>query len=222
MLFRSGGAITNRGLITRNSGVSAGATLAFNAFVQNDNGGVITVTNGIIAFNDINGLGNTGVINITSSGTLQSNSSNSWSNAGTIDLRDGVLRTGGFTNAAVAALFTNTGTVTGFGTIIGGGAYGTTGAGYDKSFVNLGTVLATNPLGTAASTLTIDTGGATSGNGIQNVGNMIVSSNATLNLVRSGGLPILNTGTITINNGTLTGSAALTNISGGLIQATAR
>ncbi len=205
------GVITNRALITGSGG------LAINGYVQNDPVGRITATNGVLAFNSINGLRNEGTIDVQNGGTFQSNSSNSWANAGTIDMRGGTLRTGGYTNAAVSAVFTNNGQIGGFGTIVGGGAYGLTGAGIDKSIVNLGTIIATNPLSSVAQTLYISTGGATSGNGIQNLGNMIVSSNNTLALDR-GGLPILNTGTITINNGTLSTTSTLTNTLGGIIQ----
>lgn len=210
------GTIINRGTITRNAGFGAGASLNFTAFVQNEN--LIRVTNGIIAFSHENGLANTATITITASGTLQSNSSNSWTNAGTIDLRGGTLRTGGFTNVVTAAVWTNTGNVNGFGTIIGGGAFGGSGSGFDKSVANLGTIIVTNPLDTTAVTMTIDTGGATAQDGIHNVGHMIVSSNNTLVLNRQPGLPILNTGTITIQNGTLTGSGVLSNTTGGIIQ----
>jgi len=207
------GVITNSGLITGFGG------LAVNGFVQNVSGGRITATNGVLAFNAINGLANTGTIDVENGGTFQSDSSNSWSNAGSIDLRGGTLRTGGFTNALVSANFTNTlsGVIDGYGTLIGGGAYGQTGAGFDKSIVNLGTIIATNPLGGTAQTLYVSTGGATAGGGIQNLGNMIVSSNDTLVLDR-GGLPVLNTGTITINNGTLSSTSTITNTLNGIIQ----
>ncbi|MGO9245221.1 MAG: hypothetical protein ACLQDC_10710 [Verrucomicrobiia bacterium] len=201
--------ITNQGTIQGING------LAFNSFVQNNN--YLYATSGVVSFNAVNGLGNAGTINIGNGGTLQSNSSNSWSNAGTINLLGGTLRTGGFTNAANSAIFTNSSLIVGYGTIIGGGAYGQTGAGFDKSFANLGTILATNPISGTAQTLYISTGGATTGNGIENLGNMIVSSNDTLALDRAG-LPILNTGTITINNGTLASTSTITNTLGGIIQ----
>lgn len=210
------GTLVNRGTITRNAGFGIGGSLNFTAFVQNEN--LIRVTNGVIAFSHVDGLANTATITITTTGTLQSNSSNAWTNAGTIDMRGGTLRTGGFTNVVTAAVWTNTGNVNGFGTIIGGGAYGGTGTGFDKSVANLGTIIVTNPLGTTATTLTIDTGGATAQDGIHNVGTMMVSSNNTLVLSRQPGLPILNTGTITIQNGTLTGSGVLSNTAGGIIQ----
>ena len=201
--------ITNAGTIQGLNG------LAFNSFVQNNN--YLYATNGVVSFNAVNGLGNAGTINIGNGGTLQSNSSNSWSNAGTINLLGGTLRTGGFTNAANSAIFTNSSLIVGYGTIIGGGADGQTGAGFDKSFANLGTILATNPISGTPQTLYISTGGATTGNGIENLGTMIVSSNDTLSLDRAG-LPILNTGTITINNGTLASSSTITNTLGGIIE----
>lgn len=210
------GVITNRGVIT--SDAAAASTLTINNFVVNAADGTIIATNGTVAFNAVNGLASTGVIHVANSGTFQSNSSNSWANAGTIEMRGGTLRTGGFTNVVTAAVWTNTGTVTGYGTILGGGAYGGSGAGFDKSVANLGTIIVTNPLSGAAATLTISTGGATSEDGIRNSGNMIISSNNTLALNRQAGLPILNTGTITIHNGTLTGSGVLSNITGGVIQ----
>lgn len=206
------GIITNRGLIT------GFGSIAINGFVQNDDVGRITATNGIVSFNNINGLRNEGTIDVQNSGTFQSNSSNSWASAGYIDMRGGTLRTGGFTNAAVSAVFSNTGTINGFGTIIGGGAYGGSGAGFDKSIVNLGTIVVTNPLSSLGVTLTISSGAATAFDGIRNLGNMLISSNNTLVLSRQTGLPILNTGTITIQNGTLTGSGVLSNITGGVIQ----
>ncbi|MCS7049086.1 MAG: hypothetical protein NZ483_07315, partial [Verrucomicrobiae bacterium] len=210
------GTIVNRGNITRNAGFAAGASLNFTAFVQNEN--LIRVTNGVIAFSHENGLANTATITITATGTLQSNSSNAWANAGTIDMRGGTLRTGGFTNVPTAAVWTNTGNVNGFGTILGGGAFGGSGSGFDKSIANLGTIVVTNPLGAAAVTLTIDTGTALAQDGIHNVGNIIISSNNTLALNRQPGMPILNTGTITIQNGTLTGSGVISNTTGGIIQ----
>ena len=212
-LAAASGVITNRGLITGLGG------LAVNGFVLNDSVGRITATNGVLAFNAINGLANTGTIDVQNSGTFQSNSSNSWSNAGYIDLRGGTLRTGGFTNAAVAASFTNEfgGVIDGYGTLIGGGAFNTNGPGFDKSIINLGLIIATNPLSSTAQTLYISTGGATSGGGIQNLGTMIVSSNNTLALDR-GGLPVLNTGTITINDGTLASTGRITNSLNGIIQ----
>jgi hypothetical protein len=201
--------ITNLGTIQGING------LAFNSFVQNNN--YLYATNGVVNFNAINGLGNAGTINIGNGGTLQSNSSNSWSNAGTINLLGGTLRTGGFTNAAGGAIFTNNSLIVGYGTIIGGGAYGQTGAGFDKSFANLGTILATNPISGTSQTLYISTGEAVTGNGIENLGTMIVSSNNTLALDRAG-LPVLNTGTITINDGTLASTSTITNTLGGIIQ----
>jgi len=204
-----GGILSNQGTIQGING------LAFNTFVQNNN--YIYATNGEVSFNAVNGLANAGTINISNGGTLQSNSSNSWSNAGTINLLGGTLRTGGYTNAASSAIFTNSSLIAGYGTIIGGGAYGQTGAGFDKSFANLGTILATNPISGTSQTLYISTGGATSGNGIENLGTMIVSSNNTLALDRDG-LPILNTGTITINDGTLASTSTITNTLGGIIQ----
>ena len=212
-MANAAGIITNRNLIIGNNG------LAINGYVQNDSVGTITATNGVLAFNSINGLNNQGTIEIQNSGTFQSNSSNSWANAGTIDLRGGTLRTGGTNDALVSAIFTNIGNINGYGTMVGGGAYGLApGSGVDKSIANLGTILVTNPLSSAGVTMTISTGGATSGGGIQNLGTMIVSSNNTLVLNRNPGLPILNTGTITINNGTLTGSGVISNTTGGIIE----
>lgn len=207
------GIITNRALITGKG------NLAVNNYIYNDSVGRLTATNGTLTVNSINGLGNIGTIDVQNSGTFQSNSSNSWSNAGYIDLRGGTLRTGGFTNAAVVASFTNgsSGVIDGYGTLIGGGAYGQIGAGFDKSIINLGLIIATNPLSSTAQTLYISTGGATSGGGIQNLGTMIVSSNNTLALDR-GGLPVVNTGTITINNGTLSSTSTITNALNGIIQ----
>ena len=209
----SSGIITNSGLITGFGG------LAVNGFVQNGSAGRITATNGVLAFNAINGLANAGTIDVQNGGTFQSNSSNSWNNAGSIDLRGGTLRTGGFTNASMVASFTNTasGVIDGYGTLIGGGAYGQTGAGFDKSIINFGTIIATNPISGTAQTLYVSTGGATTGGGIENLGTMIVSSNNTLALDR-GGLPVLNTGTITINNGTLASTSTITNTLNGIIQ----
>jgi len=217
----SGGTIalgSSSGVITNRATINGFGGLAINNFVQNDAVGIISATNGVLVFNSVDGLANAGTIDIQNSGTLQSNSSNSWANANYINMRGGTLRTGGFTNTATSAVFSNTGTINGFGTILGGGAYGGSGAGFDKSFANLGYLIATNPNSSAAATLTIDTGGATTGGGIQNLGWMIIESNNTLNLVRSGVLPILNTGTITIHNGVLTGSSVLTNTGGGIIE----
>jgi hypothetical protein len=212
-LAASSGIITNRALITGNG------NLTINNFIQNDSVGRLTASNGTFTVNSINGLANNGTIDVQNGGTFQSNSSNSWSNAGNIDLRGGTLRTGGFTNAAVSASFTNSasGIISGYGTLIGGGAFGQTGSGFDKSIINLGLIIATNPLSGTAQTLFLSTGGATSGGGIQNLGTMIVSSNNTLMLDRAG-LPVLNTGTITINNGTLSSTSTLTNTSNGIIQ----
>ncbi len=212
-LATSSGIITNRALITGNG------NLAVNSFIQNDPVGRLTATNGTLTVNAINGLANNGTIDVENSGTFQSNSSNSWSNAGNIDMRGGTLRTGGFTNAAVGNSFTNSasGIISGYGTLIGGGAFGQTGSGFDKSIINLGLIIATNPLSGTAQTLFISTGGATTGGGIRNLGTMIVSSNNTLALDR-GGLPVLNTGTITINNGTLSTTSTLTNTLNGIIQ----
>jgi hypothetical protein len=212
-LAAGSGIITNRALITGNG------NLAINNFIQNDSVGRLTATNGTFTVNSINGLANNGTIDVQNGGTFQSNSSNSWSNAGNIDLRGGTLRTGGFTNAAVSASFTNSasGIISGYGTLIGGGAFGQTGSGFDKSIINLGLIIATNPLSGAAQTLFLSTGGATTGGGIQNLGTMIVSSNNTLTLDR-GGLPVLNTGTITVNNGTLSSTSTITNTSNGIIQ----
>ena len=211
-IAQASGIITNLNLITGSGG------LTFNSFVHNGATGVMLATNGVLTFNAINGLANTGTIGIANNGTFQSNSSNSWANAGTIDLRGGTLRTGGYTNAATSAIFTNTGFINGYGTLLGGGAYGLSGAGIDKSIANLGMILVTNPLSSSAATLTIDSGGATTANGIANLGNIVISSNTTLVLNRQTGLPILNTGTITIFNGTLTGSGVLSNTAGGIIQ----
>ncbi len=205
------GVITNQGTIVGSS------SLTFNSFVQNGPLGTIYATNGVVNFNAANGLGNSGTIIVLNGGTLQSNSSNSWANAGTINMLGGTMATGGFTNGTVIAVFTNSGTISGYGTIIGGGAFGLTGAGIDKSIVNLGTIIATNMISNAAQTLYITTGGATLGGGIQNLGTMIVSSNNTLVLDR-GGLPVLNTGTITINNGTLQSSSTITNTVGGIVD----
>jgi len=212
-LVASSGVITNRALITGNG------NLTINSFIQNDPVGRLTATNGTLTVNGINGLANAGTIDVENSGTFQSNSSNSWSNAGNIDMRGGTLRSGGFTNVAVSASFTNSasGVISGYGTLIGGGAFGQTGSGFDKSIINLGLIIATNPLSGTAQTLFLSTGGATSGGGIQNLGTMIVSSNNTLTLDR-GGLPVLNTGTITINNGTLSSTSTLTNTLNGIIQ----
>ncbi len=218
----NGGAIqlaTSSGIITNQALITGNGNLTVNSFIQNDPVGRLTATNGALTVNAINGLANNGTIDVENSGTFQSNSSNSWGNAGYIDLRGGTLRTGGFTNAAVSASFTNSisGVIDGYGMLIGGGAYGQTGSGFDKSIVNLGLIVATNPLSGAAQTLFISTGGATSGGGIQNLGTMIVSSNNTLTLDRAG-LPVLNTGTITINNGTLSTTSTLTNTLNGIIQ----
>jgi hypothetical protein len=206
------GVITNRGTIMGTAG------LTFNSYVHNAADGLIRATNGIVNFAAVNGLLNAGTIDIANGGTFQSNSSNAWLNAGTIDLRGGTLRTGGFTNTATAVIFTNSGNINGFGTIFGGGAYGGSGAGFDKSFVNTGTILVTNPLSGAAQTLFIHTGSATPLDGLRNAGLMIVSSNNTLSLNRDAGLAINNHGTIAIQNGTLTGSGILSNNNGGIIE----
>lgn len=223
-MISSAGIITNRGTgVISGDSSTGGSGLSIDAYVHNEAGGLIMVTNGVLRFNNVNGLFNTNAtIRVRDTGTFQSNSSNSWANAGSIDMQGGTLRTGGFTNAVTAAIFTNTGSgqIVGYGTIIGGGAYGSNSptAGFDKSIVNLGTIIATNPLSGTAQTLFITTGGATAQDGIQNLGTMIVSSNNTLSLNRQAGLPILNTGTITIQNGTLTGSGVLSNTVGGIIQ----
>ncbi|MCG3147986.1 MAG: hypothetical protein PCFJNLEI_01428 [Verrucomicrobiae bacterium] len=205
------GVITNRGTILGIDG------LTFNSFLRNEGSGTIYATNGVVNFNAVNGLFNTGMVLITNGGTFQSNSSNSWTSAGTIDLRGGTLRTGGYTNA-VSRIFTNTGLITGYGSIIGGGAYGGTGGGYDKSFLNQGTLIVTNPVDGTARTLFITTGDALTADGIENVGTMVVSSNNTLSLNRSAGLPILNHGTITIQNGTLAASGTISNDTDGIIE----
>ncbi len=210
------------GILSNLGTIQGTANLAFNAFVQNTIGGIIYATNGTVNFDHINGLANAGTINVANNGTFQSNSSNGWQNAGTIDLRGGTLRTGGFTATvnSVSAIFTNNGTIDGYGTLIGGGAFGLASgtAGADKAIVNLGTIVVTNPISGAAVTLFVSTGTAQSQGGIQNLGNIIISSNNTLSLNRQSGLPILNTGSITIQNGNLTGSGILSNDLGGVVQ----
>jgi hypothetical protein len=213
----SSGIITNRGTGVITANASASSTLAFNNLVANVDGGTIIATNGILAFNAVGGLYNSNAtIRIDNTGTLQSNSSNAWANAGTIMMLGGTLRTGGFTNTLDGEPFTNriTGTIAGYGTIIGGGAYGGSGVGYEKAIVNIGTIIATNPLSGAATTLYINTAGATVGDGIRNIGTIIVSSNHVLSLNRSGSLPIVNAGLIAMRDGILTnhtGSGVLTN-----------
>ena len=105
--------------------IMGGGNVAVNSFVQNDSVGRILVTNnaGVINFNAINGLANEGTISVENGGTFQSDSSNSWSNAGIVDMRGGTLRTGGTNAAAVSAVFTNksTGLINGYGTLVGGG-----------------------------------------------------------------------------------------------------
>ncbi|NQU12372.1 autotransporter-associated beta strand repeat-containing protein [bacterium] len=211
------GVLTNRGTIAGNN---PSAPLSFRSFVRNDDGGLILATNGTLIFAAVDGLYNTAAtIRVDSGGVIRSDSSNSWSNAGLIDLRGGTLRTGGSTNAGAGELFTNVaaGTISGYGTIIGGGAYGGTGLGYDKGVINVGSLVATNPSGTAAQTLYLDTGGATSNNGIHNIGSVVVASNQTLSLNRDGSLPIVNVGTVNLRHGTLTGSSGvLSNTNDGL------
>src|SRR5207249_4662942 len=136
---------------------------------------------------------------------------NSWQNNGTIDLRGGTFRTGGPTNAfAGGEPFTNLNYIAGFGTVIGGGAFNTSGSGIDKAVINLGTIVANGGV------LIFDTGDSVISNGIANFGTMVISNATdTLDLRRQASAGnnnfIINTGTILINGGTLTANTALTN-----------
>jgi hypothetical protein len=156
---------------------------------------------------------NQGTLQISAGATMTWNTSNSWQNSGTVDLRGGTLRTGGATIVfGGGEPFTNVNYIIGYGSLVGGGAYGGSGTGFDKAILNLGTIVA------HGGTLIVDTDVATLSNGIANHGTMIISNATdTLELRRAaesliGNLNFLeNSGKIFINGGTLTANSALTN-----------
>ena len=153
---------------------------------------------------------------VANNATMTWNVSNAWVNANLVNMLGGTLRTGGHTNSNFGDSFTNAvgATIAGYGTIIGGGAYGGSGSGFDKGIVNFGTITASNGV------LAINTAFATANRGLANYGWMtVLTSNDTLALLRQAEISptvtnlnyIFNSGTIIINGGTLTANTSFTN-----------
>ena len=219
-LDRGGLPVLNTGTITVNNGTLSSTSTITNtsngiiqgygtltASIVNQSGGTIRATNGLLTMTSTVFPINQGTFEIDNSSTMTWDTSNSWINSGTVDLRGGTLRTGGATNAGVTAIFTNLNTIIGFGTVYGGGAFNTNGVGIDKSIVNIGTVIASNGV------LTLNTGVATSQRGLANLGTMIIATtNDTLVLARTAEVsPVLTNLNYVYNGGTLTSNTSVTN-----------